>query len=136
MVSSAYLLSISDHADECEQDLQELQKRLTEGHWSRFDELAAERSLQVLIEAAIGIAKHWAKETTGQTQHEALASFNCLAEQGLIGSSIPWKKMIGLRNALVHDYLVVDVEIVQSVISQEYYRQPLCFIRSAVSALR
>ena len=40
---------------------------------------------------------------------------------------IGWRKIIGLRNALVHDYLNIDPEIIRSVISQGYSDQLFTF---------
>lgn len=134
-VAPSYLLSLTEHVNECERDLQLLKTKLDSQPWSRFEELAAERSLQLLIEAAIGAAKHWAKAVSGQTVNEGLKAFQYLESVGLIQSNQPWKKVIGLRNALVHDYLDVDPEIVQSVIQKGYYQQPLDFVRQAVIAL-
>ncbi|WP_162299676.1 type VII toxin-antitoxin system HepT family RNase toxin [Marinospirillum perlucidum] len=134
-VAPSYLISLTEHANECERDLLLLKNKLEVEPWSRFEELAAERSLQLLIEAAIGAAKHWAKKSTGQTINEGLKAFQYLQSAGLIASQTPWKKVIGLRNALVHDYLDVDPEIVQSVVRNGYYQQPLDFVRKAVKVL-
>ena len=135
-VAPSYLISLTEHVNECERDLLLLKKKLEAESWSRFEELAAERSLQLLIEAAIGAAKHWSKMSTGQTINEGLKAFQYLESAGLIESQVPWKKIIGLRNALVHDYLDVDPEIVQSVVRNGYYQQPLDFVRQAVKSLR
>ncbi|SFX75903.1 type VII toxin-antitoxin system HepT family RNase toxin [Marinospirillum alkaliphilum] len=134
-VAPSYLFSLTEHVNECERDLFLLKEKMLLQPWSRFEELAAERSLQLLIEAAIGVAKHWAKAVSGQTVNEGLKAFQYLESAGLIESNQPWKKVIGLRNALVHDYLDVDPEIIQSVIQQGYYQQPLNFVRQAVAAL-
>jgi len=135
-VAPSYLTSLTEHVNECERDLLLLRQKLDVEPWSRFEELAAERSLQLLIEAAIGAAKHWSKSASGQVINEALKAFQYLETAGLIANQTPWKKIIGLRNALVHDYLDVDPEIVQSVVRNGYYQQPLDFVRQAVKALK
>lgn len=38
-----------------------------------------------------------------------------------------WRKIIGLRNALVHDYLNINPEIIRSVIAQGYSEQLFIF---------
>ena len=38
-----------------------------------------------------------------------------------------WRKIIGLRNALVHDYLNIDPEIIRSMIGQGYSDQLFTF---------
>jgi hypothetical protein len=80
-VSEGYLLSLADHASGCEADLIQLRERLEQGLWGRFDQLAAERSLQILIDGAIGAAKHWSKSLSGFTSNEALAAFQRLESQ-------------------------------------------------------
>lgn len=132
---NAYLGAQKEHIDQCELDLQELKCRLQQGPWSRFEQRAAERTLQVLIESCIGLAKHWARQETGMTSNEALTAFNRLAEQGVISRETPWRKVIGLRNALVHDYLEVDPAIVQDVILSGYHRDLLAFARKGIDAL-
>ncbi|WP_268244981.1 type VII toxin-antitoxin system HepT family RNase toxin [Oceanisphaera arctica] len=103
--------------------------------WSRFEQRAAERTLQVLIESCIGLAKHWAKKETGMASNEALTAFNRLVEKGVIDKSTPWRKVIGLRNALVHDYLEVDPVIVHDVIAPDYHQALIEFARSGIKAL-
>lgn len=91
--------------------------------------------MQVLIESCIGLAKHWAKRETGMTSNEALTAFNRLAEKGVISRSVPWRKVIGLRNALMHDYLEVDPAIVHDVILSDYHQDLLTFAREGIRAL-
>jgi uncharacterized protein YutE (UPF0331/DUF86 family) len=51
---------------------------------------------------------------------EILAQHQILETEALTG----WRKVIGLRNVLVHDYLNVDPDIIRSVI-KDGYTQPL-----------
>jgi len=134
-VPAQYLASIQEHASECEADIDRLKARLKDHPWGRFEELAAERTLQTLIEAAIGIAKHWCKAETGHVAAEALQAFKRLQAERLIEESDDWRKMVGLRNALVHDYLDIDDGIIRSVVEDGHYRRPLAFIRTAIQAL-
>lgn len=134
-ISESYLYSLKQHADDCEANLKLLAKQYQQGPLNRIQQLAAERTLQVLLEATIGAAKHWAKKVTGHPSNEAMKAFNQLLQTGLISDDIPWRKMVGLRNTLVHDYLDVDPEIVKSVITERYYLQALDFIQQAIEAL-
>ena len=46
----------------------------------------------------------------------------------------PWKRIIELRNALMHDYLNVDRQIVLAVLQQRAYQPLWGFIRMAGNA--
>ncbi len=132
---SAYLSAQRQHLEECEQDLAELGTLLEQRPWSRIERHAAERSLQLLIEACIGLAKHWAREETGMACRDAITGFERLQDAGRIESDIPWRKIIGLRNVLVYDYLDVDPDIVKSVIADRHYHTIIDFGHQALAAL-
>nr|WP_156889319.1 DUF86 domain-containing protein [Halomonas sp. 1513] len=131
----AYLVALEQHLDECEADIATLRTIGEQRAWSRLERHAAERTLQVLIEGCIGVAKHWARHTSGIPSQDALNAFERLIDAGLIGHEIPWRKVIGLRNALVHDYLNVDEEIIRDVIMADHYLRLISFARQAHEAL-
>ncbi|TFH86666.1 DUF86 domain-containing protein [Billgrantia azerbaijanica] len=133
--TAAYLMAVGDHLDECETDIANLKTILADRPWSRLERHAAERTLQVLIEGCIGLAKHWARREIGRLTSDAASAFEHLIERGQIGHEVPWRKVVGLRNALVHDYLDVDPQIIQDVIEQDHYRSLLDFGRQAIAAL-
>ncbi|GCF90383.1 type VII toxin-antitoxin system HepT family RNase toxin [Shewanella sp. M-Br] len=68
------------------------------------------------------IAKHWAKAQAGHSPQDAYQAFEILCQRGAQPADElnDWRKVIGLRNALVHDHLNIDPEIIRSVISQGY----------------
>ncbi|WP_280549373.1 MULTISPECIES: DUF86 domain-containing protein [unclassified Halomonas] len=132
---SAYLEAQRQHLTECEQDIAELANLLTQRPWRRLERHAAERTLQILIESCIGLAKHWTRLETGQVCRDAATGFERLSDAGKIDAKTPWRRIIGLRNVLVHDYLEVNPEIVESVISNEHYQAMLDFGRSALNVL-
>ncbi|WP_458526446.1 type VII toxin-antitoxin system HepT family RNase toxin [Onishia taeanensis] len=88
---------------------------------------AAERNLQLLTEACIGIAKQRLKSLAMVVPSDARQAFQKLQSQGHDSSQTPWNKVIGLRNALVHDYLNLDAEIVKGIIRNRDYRSLLAF---------
>lgn len=132
----AYLTAIKHHLNECEQDLNDLKVIVEARNWTRIEQSAAERRLQVLIESCIGVAKHWVKKELSYSPPEPRKALTMLVDKGLIDDSIPWHKVIGLRNALVHDYLEVDPAVVRSVIEQNYHQALLAFGRNALKALQ
>ncbi len=84
-------------------------------------------NLQLLIEACIRIAKQRLKSLAMVVPSDACQAFHKLQSQGHDSSQTPWNKVIGLRNALVHDYLDLDAEIVKGVIRNRDYRSLLAF---------
>lgn len=135
LANNAYVTAQKEHLIECEQDLDELKALLQRRPWSRLERAAAERTLQVLIESCLGVAKHWAKSITSHVSPEARKAIEVLQERGEIDHSIPWRKVIGLRNVLVHDYLDTDVEVLESLIRNEHYRPLLAFAHKGLQAL-
>ena len=54
----SYLIAIAQHTEECLEDLNELSGIAKQRPFNRIERRAAERALQVLIEAGIGMAKY------------------------------------------------------------------------------
>lgn len=137
MADSYYLSAIRANAKTYQSELNELHKILAERNLSTFEYRAAERSLQVSIEAAIGVAKHWVKSLAGSSPSEAYQAFEVLSQhqQLTLEQLSNWRKVIGLRNALVHDYLNIDPNIVRSIIAQGYYQQVFEFITQGTQVL-
>lgn len=122
MSDNAYITSLRVSLSRYQAELEELRQLLTQRPLSNLEYRAAERTLQVSIEACIGIAKHWAKALAGHSPQDAYQAFEILCQRGAqpVDELGGWRKVIGLRNALVHDYLNIDPEIIRSVISQGY----------------
>lgn len=101
------------------------------------DYYAVERLVQVLIEACIGIAKHWLKFLKHPVPNDAYKTFAQLAKNGLIEEAdlVLWRKIIGLRNALVHDYLNLDRAIVQTVLREKHYLFLADFVKRATALI-
>ncbi|MBZ9539602.1 DUF86 domain-containing protein [Modicisalibacter tunisiensis] len=95
---------------------------------------AAERNLQLLTEACIGIAKQRLKSLGVVVPSDARQTFSKLKSLGHDDSGIPWNKVIGLRNALVHDYLNLDAEIVETIIRRRDYQNLVDFAEAQLAA--
>jgi uncharacterized protein with HEPN domain len=49
---------------------------------------------------------------------------------------VNWRKIIGLRNALVHDYLNIQPEIITKVIADKFYTTLIEFANQAITHLQ
>ena len=129
MSDNAYIGALRISLSRYKAELSEIRAILVLRALSNLEYRAAERILQVSIEASIGVAKHWAKTLAGHTPQDAYQAFEILAQRGELSPDtlIGWRKIIGLRNALVHDYLNIDPEIIRSVIAQGYSDQLFTF---------
>ena len=125
-----YFASVKEHAQNCFKQLELLSKQLSERPLTLTEYYAAERLLQVLIEAAIGVCKHRVKTLNNQTPTDAYAGFLALQDAGQLSAKelIQWKKIIGLRNILVHDYLKIERNIIENILKQHHYQFVYDFI--------
>lgn len=75
-------------------------------------------ALQILIENAIGKAKHWLKTLGIIVPVSGYDTFKTLVHHGLVpeGNLATWNMLIGLRNRIVHDYMNIDIDRVLSMI--------------------
>ena len=111
-----YQRAMQEHLSEARLDLENLAVIIDkEGKFDRLLMKSAERVLQTTIEACIGIAKHWAKKVCQYTPVDTYDTFERLSQTGVDIDLQRWKAIIGMRNALVHDYLKVDAAIVLAI---------------------
>ena len=125
-----------EHLCELKSELQGLSDIIEQRDLSRYEYRASERTLQILIEACIGIAKHWTYGLTKVAPADAISAFEKLSQQGIKSiNDVEWRKLIGMRNALVHDYLNIEPEIVRVVIKKATYHALFVFAENGLSAL-
>ena len=130
-----YLKEVTSHINEYECELDEL-SQLTA--LNNRDYRAAERLLQLITEVSIGLAKHWLKSVKKESGSNAYQTFVALQDLGVLTEKelVEWRKIIGLRNSLVHDYLNVDKSIIKLIVREEKYQTLLAFCQSAIKALQ
>jgi uncharacterized protein YutE (UPF0331/DUF86 family) len=116
-----YADSIKEHLLELKEQLQELESILAHKPLSSIEYRALERNFQLLIEACIGLAKRVLKGQGYNPPSEARKAFEKLAAKGLDNTHIEWTKVIGMRNAIVHDYLDIDTARITSVLKNRDY---------------
>lgn len=117
-----YFDSIRENAVECLFELNKLASILEKKKaLTRIEYAASERFLQVLIESAIGCAKQKCKKINNFTPNDAYESFQKLFDAELISARDleQWKKIVGLRNVIVHDYLNIDHAVIDRLLLQK-----------------
>ncbi|OPX54373.1 Uncharacterized conserved protein YutE, UPF0331/DUF86 family [Oceanospirillum multiglobuliferum] len=129
-----YVLAMQEQLQELSEELAELSELVLFGNISRIAYRATERNLQLLTEACIGIAKQRLKSLGVVLPNDARQTFNKLSALGCDASGIEWNKVIGLRNALVHDYLNIEPEIVLSILRSKQYQSLLDFAQQQLTA--
>ncbi|MBD3896114.1 DUF86 domain-containing protein [Halomonas sp. ML-15] len=118
-----YVASMREHLARLSEELQQLHEHLVSSQGlPPLVYRAAERNLQLLTEACIGIAKQTLKAKGVMAPSDARQAFAKLRSMGLDPTQAEWHKIIGLRNALVHDYLNLDERIVLDIIREQHYR--------------
>jgi len=136
-MDNTYLFSMQEHLAELKSELQGLSDIMQQRDLSRYEYRASERTLQVLIEACIGIAKHWVYTLNKTAPADAYSAFETLSQQGVINmDDVAWRKIIGMRNALVHDYLNIEPDIIRAVIKNTRYKSLFNFADNGLSALK
>ncbi|MBS7351075.1 MAG: DUF86 domain-containing protein [Comamonas sp.] len=87
-------------------------------------------ALQISVENAIGKAKRWLKAYGQVVPVSAYDAFVALAESGLIErADLPaWNAIIGLRNRIVHDYMNLDLGLVQQLVIQRKEKMIMDFL--------
>lgn len=118
-----YVDAIQQHVNECVEDLDSIHLLLKERTWTRVERKGAERLIQILVESCIGIAKHWLKQQNKVIPSDAYSVFEKLTELQLISPDDikEWQRIIGLRNAIVHDYLNLDEKVIKAIVVNQMY---------------
>lgn len=99
---------------------------------SMIEELAMLHALQVIIENVIGKARHLLKAKNEKVPVSAYDLFERLKELGLINheAQLKWKKIIGLRNTIVHEYMKVNITLIKTIVKNGQYKFVLDFLNS------
>lgn len=137
MTDNSHLVSLRAKLSSYQVEMVEVSSLLGKRSLSELENRAAERLVQLVIVACIGIAKHWARALAGHSPQDAYQAFEILCQRGQQPADglAGWRKVIGLRNALVHDYLNIDPEIIRSVIAQSYTDQLFTFAEQGLNWL-
>lgn len=120
---NTYVEAIQQHVNEAVEDLESIYAILQERSWTRVERKGAERLIQTLVEACIGISKHWLKQQNKILPVDAYSVFEKLMDLQLIPAdeAKEWQRIIGMRNAIVHDYLNLDEKVIKAIIVNKMY---------------
>ena len=111
--------------------LDEARQRLKMGEqFSNMEKLGIIHALQVLIENAIGKAKHLLKFKQQVIPVSAYDVFQLLQQLNIITNveKRQWDKTIGFRNTVVHEYMNVSEDIVFAIVRKQEYQFTLDFL--------
>lgn len=129
-MNSSYTESIIEHTEEHFSALLELSGLLSQRELTFHERNSAERSIQVVVEACIGLSKHICKKAEKQVLGEAAMSAQKALEI-LPDNPITYAELrgaIGMRNAIVHDYLNLDRDLIEAVLRERAYLNLKSFI--------
>ncbi|MDO6421067.1 type VII toxin-antitoxin system HepT family RNase toxin [Saccharophagus degradans] len=119
-----YVYAITEQVAQHMSGLDELSASINVRPLTFNERSAVERSLQVLVEAAIGCSKHYLKKHSLPVPAEARAAVERVFEHLAI-TDVPLVSMrgaVGMRNAIIHDYLNLDWTIIEPVLKQRAYK--------------
>lgn len=105
--------------------MEEAQKKLTAGEvLSRLEQNGILHALQVLVENAIGKAKHLLKAAGQEIPVSAYDTFVSLAAIGQIQHDqlADWNRAVGLRNRIVHDYMNIRMDVMLELVQNKQYQ--------------
>lgn len=133
----AYVVEVQAHICRYENECKTISALIKDRPLSRIEYRALERLLQLSIETAIGLAKHWGRAVNNIAPNDACQAFAILSQCSQLSADelTLWRKIIGMRNSLVHDYLDIDEQLVISVAEKEEYQAIFDFCRKAINAL-
>jgi uncharacterized protein YutE (UPF0331/DUF86 family) len=98
------------------------QRILSDKPLSRLEQSGVLHALQVLIENAIGKAKHTLKLSGETVPVSAYDTFAALGRRGDIDAHVlqQWNSVIGIRNRIVHDYMNIDMNLINQLIINDH----------------
>jgi len=118
-----YVYSITEQIEQHLSGLAELTKIAKDRPLNFNEKSAVERSIQVLVEVAIGCSKHFLKSKDKPVPSEARVSIERVYE--ILSLTKPniteMRGAVGMRNAIIHDYLNLDWNKIDIVLKEERY---------------
>lgn len=113
--------------------LKELRNKLMQtSDFTLIEEQAMLHALQIIIENAIGKARHLLKTKNEKVPVSAYDLFEQMKNLNLINDETlqEWKKVIGLQNTIVHEYMKVNITLVKTIVKEGKYGFVLDFLNT------
>lgn len=133
----SYVMSLTEQVEQHLAGLDELSDIAKQRPLTFNERSATERSLQVVVEAAIGCSKHILKARNKPVPSEARASLERVYE--LLAILQPdindMRGAIGMRNAIIHDYLNLDWQRLNRVLLEKKYHLVNDYIQALCKVL-
>lgn len=133
----SYVFAIREQAEQHLAGLDELRTTLSDRPLTFNERNSAMRSLQVLVEIAIGCSKHYLKASGKPVPSEARSSIERVYE--LLAITDPdisvMRGATGMRNAIIHDYLNLDWVLIERVMRSASYRKVETYIMTVSERL-
>lgn len=133
----AYVYALREQTEQHIAGLDELSDTTKQRPLTFNERNAAERGLQVLVEMAVGSSRHVLKSRNRPVPSEARAAVERVYE--LLGITSPpaevMRGAIGMRNAIIHDYLNMDWGKVEVVLKTGKYREIVKYLDATTAAL-
>jgi uncharacterized protein YutE (UPF0331/DUF86 family) len=126
----AYVYALREQVAQHQAGLDELSGALAVRPLTFNERNAAERGLQVMVEMAVGCSKHLLKARQLPVPAEARAALERVYER-LALNEPPLAIMrgaIGMRNAIIHDYLNLDWQRLEAVLADRKYHEVARYI--------
>lgn len=130
MTFQEYLEKTKQVAEEEAEILDEMSRKTI---WSKVEIRAVKNSMQVIIENAIGKAKRTLKYFNCPViAQKGSDAFSFMYEIGLIDDDTyaTMRSAIGLRNAMIHDYMNFNDKILMQVVKTKKYKGVTSFLMS------
>ena len=121
----------------CEQSamLDEARQKLAAKQFlSPLEQAGILHALQVLIENAIGKAKHLLKAVGDPVPVSAYDAFSSLVRVGvLLPENLPqWNEIISIRNRIVHDYMNIDMKVILALVQTAQHQFIIDFLQRPI----
>lgn len=132
-----YIFAIKEQIELHVNSLNELSDISHQRILSFAERTAVERSIQVLVETAIGCSKHFLKSKGKPVPSEARASIERVYEiLSILKPDInQMRGAVGMRNAIIHDYLNLDWKKLEIILKENKYKNVNDYISNLADQL-